>query len=226
MHCIIGCYLIQYQSQPNAGQMKPLPEMQFIKSISQYKCQFSIEQALPLSSFSSLSLWSKYPRSGGEAWLCAPDGIFQSNSAGWGRGLLLLSHPTWPRATLPKSREGTASKVKPPHPADILSSFVEIGPSHLTYLHLKPFSGPLPDNQPAQVTPASQGFTGAFFHTLVLVHPRNLGYMQVAPSHFCIACPKVMPAAPQKLGSCLHLQTTQPTQAKAHWLQQESSIAN
>lgn len=126
--------------------MKPLPEMQFIKSISQYKCQFSIEQALPPSSFSSLSLWSKYPRSGGEAWLCAPDGILQSDPAGWGRGLLLLSHPTWPRATLPKSREGTASKVKPPHPADILSSFVEIGPSHLTYLHLKPFSGPLPDN--------------------------------------------------------------------------------
>lgn len=116
MWCTIGYHLLQYQTHPNAGQMKPFPEMQFISSISQFKCQCSIEQAFPLPCSCSLSLQSKQPRSGGGSWLGAAEGSLRSDPAGWGRGLLPLALPD-PLPPSPKT-ERRASKVKPPHPAD------------------------------------------------------------------------------------------------------------
>lgn len=194
--------------------MKPLLEMQFIRSSSQFKCQLSIEQAFPFSWTLSLSLQSKYPRNRGGAWLCAAGGSLQSNPAGWGRGLFPLT-PSDPEPLPPKQREDSFKKVKPPHPADGVSLFLfplKGWPWHHTCLSAPLFIGWTVTRwlqQPVRVTPTSQGFSEACFCTLVLVHPQSLGWMQMAPSHFRTACPKVMPPAPQNPRRCLCQQIIQ-----------------
>lgn len=176
MWCIIGYHIIQYQTHPNADQMKPLLEKQFIRSISQFKCQFSIEQAFSLSVSWAFHYNQNTPGAEvgpGCVLLMGPCRAIQLAGAG-----SFSPHPPWPSVTLPKTERGQPKK------SSLLTWLMESLPffcfpwrddsGHHTCLSALLFIGWTVTrwlHEPVQVTPASQGFSGACFCTLMLVHP-------------------------------------------------------
>lgn len=185
MWCIIGYHLLRYQTHPNAGQMKALPETQFIRSISQFKCQRSIEQAFPLPCSCSLSLQSNTPGAEVEpGWVLLRGPCGATRLAGAGGSFpspcLTQCHP--PQKQRGEPQESSLLTLLTESPVIFFDLPCGDGPGHHTlptYLHLNTYGGPDSGiRYQMRTTAASLGrpsLTRACSCTLVLLHPRILG---------------------------------------------------
>lgn len=159
----------------------------------------------------------------GEAWLCAACGSLLPGAGGF-----FLS-PCQIRCHCPQNKARMASRVKPPNWADGKSPIFfcfpwRDDPGHPSCLCAPLFIGWTVTRwlqQPVQVLPASQGFPGACFCTLVLVHPQSLGWIQVAPSHFSVPAPKWCLLHRKTRGDASICRSSESREAKAPWLYQQ-----